>query len=140
MNNVDRQRRANARRIAEAIAVPAAATAAAEPEPQPVPPHPLPLAAQDRADALSGVPVAIDLLADTAGPRAVVALTGQPLHGRVVLDDDSTAVYTSAPGYAGADAFAYRLTDARGRTRRVTVAVTVAPPRDPAHAVLAYAA
>ena len=142
MNAVDRQRRTNARRIAEATAAPtatapaAAGPAAAEPEPL----QPLPLAAQDRADALSGTPVAIDLLADTAGPRAVVALTGQPIHGHVVLNDDSTAVYTSAPGYTGADVFGYRLSDTQGRTRRVTVTITVAPPREPAHAALAYAA
>ena len=142
MNAVDRQRRTNARRIAEATAAPtatapaAAGPAAAEPEPL----QPLPLAAQDRADALSGTPVAIDLLADTAGPRAVVALTGQPIHGHVVRNDDSTAVYTSAPGYTGADVFGYRLSDTQGRTRRVTVTITVAPPREPAHAALAYAA
>ena len=147
MNAVDRQRRTNARRIAEATAAPTAAaaapTATAPAEPaaaEPGPLHPLPLAAQDRADALSGTPVAIDLLADTAGPRAVVALTGQPIHGHVVLNDDSTAVYTSAPGYTGADVFGYRLSDTQGRTRRVTVTITVAPPREPAHAALAYAA
>jgi Bacterial Ig domain len=150
MNAVDRQRRTNARRIAEvgvAPAAPAAAPAVAAerwPEPGPDLPHPLPLAAQDRADALSGTPVVIDLLADPDGPRAVVALAGQPVHGHVVLSDDSTAVYTSAPGYTGADVFGYRLTDARGRVRRVTVTVSVcvAPSAEPAsaEAVLAYAA
>jgi hypothetical protein len=140
MNAVDRQRRTNARRIAEtpaALAVPAA-EAPVEPEY----PYPLPLVAQDRADALSGAPVTIDLLADDAGPRAVVALAGQPLHGHVVLSDDSTAVYTSAPGYAGTDSFSYRLVDTRDRVHRVTVTVSVAAPDEPAAAcaVLAYAA
>jgi len=144
MNAVARQRRINARRIAEAVpapvpeAVPGTTAEAAAGHA----PRPLAVAAHDRADALSGSPVAIDLLADTDGPRSVVALAGQPVHGHVVLGDDSTAVYTSAPGFTGTDIFSYRLADSRGRVVRVTVTVSVAPQAEPASAcaVLAYAA
>ena len=156
MNAVERQRRSNARRIAAATAPephlpdrPQAAEpqAAAEPRgpeaPAPDAVRPLAAAAYDRADALSGAPVAIDLLA-AADPlaRVLVALAGQPVHGHVVLGDDATAVYTSAPGYTGTDSFGYRLTDAEGRVVRVTVTVSVAPQAEPAsgRAVLAYAA
>lgn len=146
MNAVARQRRINARRIAETSAAPEAAEVVARAVVEPLPdrsaPRPLAVAAQDRADALSGSPVAIDLLAPSAGSRAVVALAGQPAHGHVVLSDDSTAVYTSAPGYTGTDVFGYRMADAGGRLFRVTVTVSVAPQAEPAsgRAVLAYAA
>ncbi|MBC3842039.1 hypothetical protein GXW82_23175 [Streptacidiphilus sp. 4-A2] len=154
MNAVARQRRTNARRIAEVCpaapvplealpgALPAAPREPARTAPQPV----LAVAAQDRADALSGSPVAIDLLAaDDTGAcaaAATVVLAGQPRHGRVVLGEDATAVYTSAPGFTGTDVFCYRLADGRGRVLRVTVTVTVAPPAGPASAAaaLAYAA
>ena len=146
MNAVARQRRINARRIAEATAAPVVVEvveqAAVEPLPDRSAALPFAVTAQDRADAVSGSPVAIDLLAPSAGSRAVVALAGQPAHGHVVLSDDSTAVYTSASGYTGTDVFGYRLADARGRLFRVTVTVSVAPQAEPAsgRAVLAYAA
>ncbi|QMU68488.1 Ig-like domain-containing protein [Streptacidiphilus sp. P02-A3a] len=142
MNAVARQRLINARRIAEAEVGAAPEAAVVEPLPDRSAPRPLAVTAQDRADAVSGSPVAIDLLAPSAGSRAVVALAGPPAHGRVVLGDDSTAVYTSAPGYTGTDVFGYRLVDACGRVFRVTVTVSVAPQAEPAsgRAVLAYAA
>jgi hypothetical protein len=141
LNSVARQRRTNARRIARVIHLPAHAAQATV--------HPLPsarrlrsVAAQDRADAVSGSPVAIDLLADESDQRVSVSLAGQPVHGRVVLSDDSTAVYTSAPGFTGTDTFAYRLTDADNHVSRVTVTVSVSPDTEPASAcaALAYAA
>lgn len=168
MNAVVRQRRANARRIAQATAVTAAAVvlsggvahASAPGELRPrtggsakadsaqglerrdrgtlrdataataVPAGTLtalPFTAGDRADAVSGAPTAIDLLLAAGLPteRALAALTATPEHGGVVLNDDATATYTSVPGYAGPDSFAYRFTDDRGHTSRVTVAVTV---------------
>ena len=136
MNSIARQRCANARRIARAV--PALATVTS------LPPSggAMAVAAHDRADAVSGSPVAIDLLADEADRRVSVSLAGQPVHGRVVLSDDSTAVYTSAPGFTGADSFAYRLIDTDNHVSRVTVTVTVAPDTEPASgcAALAYAA
>jgi hypothetical protein len=136
VNSIARQRRANARRIAQAVPVCATVT------PLPSRTGTRTAAAHDRADAVSGSPVAIDLLADEPDRRASVALAGQPVHGRVVLSDDSTAVYTSAPGFTGADSFAYRLVDADNHVSRVTVTVTVAPGTEPASgcAALAYAA
>ena len=138
MNSVARQRRTNARRIAH-LPAPAARAAVV----------PLPsvrrlrsAAAHDRADAVSGNPVAIDLLTDETDQRVNVSLAGQPVHGRVVLSDDSTAVYTSAPGFTGTDTFAYRLTGADNHVSRVTVTVSVSPDAEPASAcaALAYAA
>ena len=103
---------------------------------------------QDRADAVSGVPTVIDLYTGSLPTeRALVAPTSAPLHGRAVISDDGTAVYTSVPGFAGSDSFGYRFTDERGHSSRVTVAVQVAPDGDPEVAepeagdpALAYAA
>ena len=148
MNAVARQRLFNARRIARVPAAPALpagapyAAALAPVVPLAPPAGVLALTTQDRADAVSGSPVAIDLIADGLDTRATVALAGQPVHGHVVLGDDSTAVYTSAPGFTGPDVFCYRLSDSRGRVSRVTVTVLVAPHPEPASgcAALAYAA
>jgi hypothetical protein len=172
MNAVARQRRANARRIAQvcaasadtpaarmaadrwalpasgAVVVPLAPAAAGRAQPRTAQARTTQArtaqarTAQDRADAVSGSPVAIDLLADGVDARAVVALTGQSVHGHVVLSDDSTAVYTSAPGFTGTDVFSYRLAEAGGRISRVTVTVSVAPHAEPASCwgALAYAA
>ncbi|QMU75843.1 hypothetical protein GXW83_08905 [Streptacidiphilus sp. PB12-B1b] len=145
MNAVARQRRANARRIAQAPAAPEAPDRPAAGLALVVPAAPAAVSstvAQDRADAVSGSPVQIDLLADGMDARAVVALAGQPVHGHVVLSDDSTAVYTSAPGFTGTDVFGYRLADGRGRVSRVTVTVSVAPHAGSASGwgALAYAA
>ena len=144
MNAVSRQRRTNARRIAQATAAvrtpagvgPKAAVAS-------LPVGWLPLAAQDRADAVSGTPATIDLLgADQPAEHSLVALTACPAHGRAVLNDDATATYTSVPGFTGGDSFSYRYTDERGRAARVTVAVSVSRGGGPtsAHSGLAYAA
>lgn len=88
--------------------------------------------AQDRADAVSGVPTVIDLYTGTLPTeRALVAPTSAPLHGRAVISDEGTATYTSFPGFTGTDSFGYRFTDERGRSSRVTVAVQVAPDAEP---------
>jgi hypothetical protein len=146
MNAVSRQRRTNARRIAHA-----AVLHAAEPHLPALPPSSLrsgtvsclPVAARDRADAVSGEPATLDLLGgELLCGRALVAVTSAPAHGRVVLHDDATATYTSAPGFVGADSFGYRFTDERGRTSRVVVMVTVSPAGEPlgGRAALACAA
>jgi hypothetical protein len=148
LNAVTRQRRANARRIAQAAAAATAATAAvalsggaahaaavtALPDrPSAAVPSAgtdrLPLAAFDRADALSGRPVGIDLIAGESSAKVTVALTEPPVHGHVVLGDDATATYRSLPAFTGTDSFGYRITDERGRSSRVTVAVAVSPDR-----------
>jgi hypothetical protein len=154
MNAVVRQRRINARRITQATAATAAAAAVVlgggvarastptELRPRAVTSLPV-VSARDRVDAVSGVPTAVDLLTgELPTDRALVALTATPAHGRVVLNDDATATYTSAPGFTGGDSFAYRYTDDRGRTSRVTVAVTVSRGSTPAsaYAASAYAA
>lgn len=88
--------------------------------------------AQDRADAVSGVPTVIDLYTGSLPTeRALVAPTSAPLHGRAVISDEGTATYTSVPGFTGSDSFGYRFTDERGRSSRVTVAVQVAPDDEP---------
>ncbi|MHA6759357.1 Ig-like domain-containing protein [Streptacidiphilus sp. PAMC 29251] len=144
MNSVNRQRGINARRIAQATTATAAAAVvvlgggvarAATPTTLGAVTA---LGARDRADAVSGSPATVDLLAGRLpADRALVALTATPAHGRVVLNDDVTATYTSVPGYAGTDSFSYRFTDDRGGTARVTVAVTVSHGAEP---VSAYAA
>ena len=146
MNAVSRQRRANALRIAQAAVDPvrrAGVGVWAKPGPEPrrlrmILPTAVPIAlapdSEDRADAVSGSPVAIDLLGTGTGAGVRVSLFGRPRHGRVVLSDDATAVYTSAPGFTGTDSFGYRLTDEDGRVARVTVAVSVAPVTEPGSA------
>ena len=162
MNAVTRQRRINARRIAQATAATAAtaavvvlgagmAQASAPSAATELRARPssgsrltgLPVAAAERADAVSGVPTTIDLLVgEVPTERALVALTATPAHGRAVLHDDGSATYTSLPGYTGRDSFGYRFTDERGGTSRVAVAVTVSPGTGPqtAYAASAYAA
>lgn len=147
MNAVVRQRRANARRIAQATAVTAAAVVlgggVAQANARPPAATALPAVSADRADAVSGVPTAIELLAGTLpAEHSLVALTATPDHGRAVLNDDATATYTSVPGFTGSDSFGYRFTDDRGRAARVTVTVTVSHGTTPAtaYAVTAYAA
>ncbi|MFC1416743.1 Ig-like domain-containing protein [Streptacidiphilus cavernicola] len=182
MNAVTRQRRTNARRIAQATAATAAvvvlsggvaqaststdlrarpgsgsraengrpgsarpdlAVRAATALPSAAAVLSLPVTAADRLDAVSGVTATVDLLSgELPTDRALVALTATPAHGRVVLYDDATAGYTSTPGYTGPDSFGYRFTDERGRTSRVTVAVTVSHGTVPAdrYAAPAHAA
>ena len=99
MDAVSRQRRTNARRIAQATAATAVAVVLSGGMAHAGPATGL--RAWDRADAVSGAPATVDLLAgNLPHDRALVALTATPAHGRVVLNDDVTATYTSVPGYA----------------------------------------
>ncbi|WP_370150949.1 Ig-like domain-containing protein [Streptacidiphilus sp. EB129] len=155
-----RQRSANARRIAASGRIAAGTAAAAAvvvlsggaahastvTELRARPGDSAGAAAFDRADAVSGRAVGIDLLADepvsAPGARATVALTAQAVHGHVVLGDDGTATYRSLPGFTGTDSFGYRISDEQGHGSRVTVAVTVSADTEPGsgHGLAAYAA
>jgi outer membrane protein OmpA-like peptidoglycan-associated protein len=61
---------------------------------------------------------------DPDGDALSIATVGAPAHGTAVVSG-AQVLYTPAPGYAGADAFSYTVSDGRGGTSTATVAVTV---------------
>jgi len=100
-----------------------------------------PRAVDDTAMTAENMPVTIAVLAnDTGLGDAPIAVTAtDPPHGTVVITG-AMVVYTPDPGYSGADAFSYTITDADGQTSTATVNVSVAAVNDvpiavPDHAV-----
>jgi hypothetical protein len=63
---------------------------------------------------------------DPDGDTLTVTGVSQPAHGAANVDAAGTVTYTPAPGYSGADAFDYSVSDGRGGTdtARVDVSVT----------------
>ena len=89
-----------------------------------------PVADDDSATTDTDQPVTIDVLAndsDANGDALTPAVVGDPDHGSASVNDDGTITYTPAVGYAGADAFTYRVTDTSGaRSALATVSIVVA--------------
>jgi hypothetical protein len=84
----------------------------------------------DTADAISGQPVTVAVLANDADPEdgpLTVVVVSQGEHGTVTINADSTVTYTSVAGYTGPDTFTYVAADARDGEARATVTVNVAP-------------
>jgi cytochrome c peroxidase len=94
-----------------------------------------PVAVNDAAMTTTGVAKSINVLANDLGvssPLApgTVAFTTTPI-GSAVINPDGTVTYTSSPGYAGADSFAYTVRDTLGTLSTpaiVTIGVEPAPP------------
>ena len=90
--------------------------------------------AQDDSHATSeDQPVTIAVLANDRDPDAdplTVESIVQPEHGTVVNRGDALT-YTPDPGFSGADAFSYTVSDGQGKTDSATVVVTVNQVNDP---------
>jgi len=66
---------------------------------------------------------------DADGGALAAAVSGQPAHGVVTMDDAATATftYTPAPDFNGADSFEYTVSDGTNVSAPATVDVTVRP-------------
>ena len=89
-----------------------------------------PIARHDAATTLKGTAVTIAVLANDTDPDrdplTVTSVTA-PAHGTAVIRSNGSIVYTPTSGYAGADTFAYVVSDGFGRTATATVTVTITP-------------
>ncbi|MCC8998577.1 MAG: Ig-like domain-containing protein, partial [Candidatus Contendobacter sp.] len=81
-------------------------------------------AVNDTITAQSRTPVAIPVLANDVGTGLTITQVSPPAHGAAVAGADGAITYTSAPNFAGADAFTYTITDGIS-TDTATVTVTV---------------
>ncbi len=73
---------------------------------------------------LSGAALSAELLS--------ASVVSGPAHGSLSLGADGSFTYTPAPGYVGADSFAYGVTDTAGDHATAAVSLTVAlPPSEP---------
>lgn len=103
------------------------------------PPTPVPPSARDdRAMTMRGVSVVIDVLANdfshTGLAAATIDVVAAPLHGQAVADPETGRIeYSPAAGWAGRDAFTYRVQDSRGLwSADARVFVTTLEPDGPA--------
>ena len=91
----------------------------------------VPAAANDSADADTGVSVVIDVLENDQGladTPIVVAISANPANGTAIAGADNNITYTSNPGFEGDDGFQYTATDRDGDASSATVTVTVVDP------------
>jgi len=103
-------------------------------------PDAAPIAATDvvtvAASWQGSTPTAVDVLANDSDANhdrlRVTALTA-PAHGTDALTSSGLIDYTPAPGYTGADAFGYTISDGHGRRAqgRVEISVGTLPDRAP---------
>jgi hypothetical protein len=89
-----------------------------------------PVTAPDAASVFSGTPTIIDVLANDSDPEGgqltIVSATAE--QGTVAIRPDRTLLYTSAPGFTGADVVTYVAGDPQGGQTPGTLTVTVAGP------------
>ena len=100
-------------------------------------PNEPPVAADDNASATSGIPVAIDVLAndtDPDGDPLTLAGVSTPANGTAQIQDGQV-VYTSESTFSGTDTFTYTVADGRDGRSTGTVTVTVERPNRPPTAV-----
>ena len=91
-----------------------------------------PIAQDDAVTTHEDLPISISALsndADPDGDSLMIESVTQPGHGAVV-PSGATLVYTPSPGFFGADAFTYVVSDGRGKTDTATVAITVLEAND----------
>ncbi|MDQ3355662.1 MAG: Ig-like domain-containing protein, partial [Actinomycetota bacterium] len=94
-----------------------------------------PVARDDAAIAEKSVARGVVVLAndtDPDGDPVTITAVANPAHGSAAINPGTHSLrYTPDPGYRGADSFAYRISDGRGRqataTARMSVRDTVAP-------------
>ncbi|ABC82832.1 Ig-like domain-containing protein [Anaeromyxobacter dehalogenans] len=87
----------------------------------------VPVAADDAVTVSEGSFVVVNVLANdtVADGVAGLAILAGPANGTAILNPDRTVTYTPSPGYFGADAFTYQVTDSDGQTGSATVSVAV---------------
>lgn len=91
-----------------------------------------PVAEPDFAQGYSACPLLIPVLDnDYAASSICIKSVKQPLHGNVVIVEDGTLVYTSAPDFEGADHFIYTIQDEGGKTAQARVDVMILPAPQP---------
>jgi Big-like domain-containing protein len=92
-----------------------------------------------RATTVANKPHSVVLAcSDPNGDKIELTISGQPKHGRLsaFVRATGSVTYTPAPGYAGADSFAYTATDGLDFSPPGTANVSVAlPPKAPAFRV-----
>jgi thermitase len=84
--------------------------------------------AQERGEtqfAISGVATPITLRMPGGVAPYTHRIDTPPRHGTLEEASDTVVLYTSAPGFTGADTLTYSLTDSRGASRTTTVTVIV---------------
>ncbi|SLN69235.1 Ig-like domain-containing protein [Oceanibacterium hippocampi] len=88
-----------------------------------------PTASDDVATTDQGSSIVIDVLAnDSDGDGdalSIQAITEQPAHGSVFINNDGTITYTPAEGFHGEDSFKYRVGDGNGGFSIATASVLV---------------
>ncbi len=92
-----------------------------------------PVARNDLAQAERDTPLSIPVLAndsDVDGDPLAIAAVTQPANGKVA-HDGTTAAYTPAAGFTGADTFTYTSGDGQGGAATATVRVVVRPAARP---------
>lgn len=92
-----------------------------------------PIAADDAANAMAGVPVTIDVLANDRDPDSdpiTIAALGPVANGSARIEGNRV-IYTANAGFTGTDSFTYTVRDEFGATATATVRVTVAANRAP---------
>ncbi|AWI24425.1 hypothetical protein HYN49_00135 [Flavobacterium pallidum] len=109
----------------------------------------VPVAVNDVATTVEDTPVTVNVLANDSfggdGPFAgAIAITTQPLHGSVIVNNngtptqaDDTVTYVPNQNYNGTDSFCYTIRDADGQTATACVTVTITPDTVTADAPLA---
>jgi Bacterial Ig domain/Bacterial Ig-like domain (group 3)/Carboxypeptidase regulatory-like domain len=71
------------------------------------------------------------VLANDTGTGLFVSAHTSPSHGTVSIGANGSYTYTPAPGFSGADSFAYTVSDAVGQKATATVHLTVSPKVSP---------
>lgn len=90
-----------------------------------------PVANDDKIEGKANSPIVIDILGNdntgnsTFDKSSIVILT-QPLHGKVIVNDDGTVTYTPEPGYSGPESFTYQVKDMYGYVTNIaTVSLNI---------------
>jgi hypothetical protein len=100
-------------------------------------PTPAPTAGYVSSNTYVDQPVTINVLSHDSSVATLVpgsvAVASQPAHGNAVAQADGTIIYTPSPGYTGADAFTYSVSDSNGETSAAsTVTIITSAPVHPA--------
>lgn len=96
-------------------------------------PNDPPIAVDDVAQAVSGIEVDIDVVANDTDPDGTlnllsVLVVSQPSNGSAISNGDGTIAYVSLVGFTGIDTFTYTVSDDDGAvSNEATVTVTVDP-------------
>jgi large repetitive protein len=86
-------------------------------------------AVDDAFTGVYGTPVSGNAAnGDTFATGSTFAMATSPSHGNVTMNASGAYAYTPAAGFAGTDAFTYRVTDPTGQTMIATETIVITPP------------